>query len=166
MHRPLCVRISIVKHRFSLCSDRVRVAERRLDFVGNDLAHGEALSSTLGVEEHKFFLDLFLREGSHRLQLLEKPLVCLAQLSQLECHVLLADNLNDQVAQTFVQFYAVLHREARLKNDSLLVVRKSAPPYLLLVHVEGLQTHSEFPEHLVVFQTSVLNEFLLQKELF
>ena len=128
--------------------DCVLVTKGRVNFLLNNSAHGVRQLVRHRIQKSKLRLNLLLGECAHSNQLLEKPLVGLAELPKLDSHVAFVDDVDNQLAETPVKIDTVLLTEARFAHDFLLHICKAAiNPDLLRIEVEGTKTGYQFFIH-------------------
>lgn len=112
-----------------------------MDLLFDDGLHATGQLVAHWIQKGKLGLYLLLGELAHSDKLPEKPLVHLAQLSQLYVHVLLVDNVDKKIPQTLVKLLSEGLRVSRFANNFLLLLIGTAiDSNFLRVEVESRQT--------------------------
>ena len=136
--------------------DLLSVAESRVHFLLDDLAHAIRKLVVQWIQKGSLVFDLLRGISSHGNVFLEIPLVHLAQLSQFHIHVSLVDNVNEELSQTLVETLTVFLRKARFFDDlDLPLIRPLVHSDLLTIELEGRKFKHEFFIHLVSLKAAI-----------
>ena len=131
-----------------------------MHFLFDNCTHGVRQFIGHRIQKSELRIDLLLRECAHSNELLEEPLIRLAELSELDGHVAFVDDVNNKPAETPVKIDTILLTEARFSYNFLLHVCQAAiDPDLLSIEVKGTETGYQFFIHLVPFEPGVLEHF-------
>lgn len=85
-------------HGLVVFIDLVRVAESRVNLLLDDGFHTVGELVAMGIQKVCLSCHLLLGESAHRNQLLNKPLVCFAQLAQFHIDCSFVDNVDYKLA--------------------------------------------------------------------
>ena len=95
-------------HGLVIGIDFVLVAKRGSNFLLNDGCHHICHLVSQWIQKLLFTLLFLFREGPHRYELLDEPLVGLSQLAKFKVHLALVHYVDHQVAKALVESLAVL----------------------------------------------------------